>query len=425
MSQRGSDGTWAAPHATTPVSARVVVPGSKSGTARALVLAALASGPGTIRGGLEARDSQLMRGALRTLGVVIDDTDPDVWSVTPPESFVAGGEVDCGLAGTVARFVPPIAALASGTTEFRGDPAASARPVAPLLDGLIQCGATVSGDRLPFAVTGPVRGGAAAIDASASSQFLSGLLLTGARFEEGLRLRHVGLEPVPSLPYVDLTVSNLRDRGVVVDKPGADEWLVQPGQIAPADETVQPDLMNAAAFLAAALVTGGSVTVAGWPAERGLPGTDVPDVFAAFGATATVTSEGLTVTHAGGGWPGVDLDLHSTSEVTPVVAVLAALADSPSRITGVAHIRGHETDRLAALATELTCLGAQVTELPDGLEITPRPLHGGLWHCYADHRLAHAGALIGLAVAEVELDDIGCTSKTMPRFADVWAGMLS
>ncbi len=416
---------WAAPQATSPLSAQVVVPGSKSGTARALVLAALASGAGTIAGGLEARDSVLMRGALRALGVAIDDSDPDRWVVTPPGEFVPGGDVDCGLAGTVARFVPPIASLATGTTHFHGDEAASARPVAPLLDGLTQCGASVSGSSLPFAVSGPVRGGTAAVDASGSSQFLSGLLLAGARFPEGLRLRHVGLEPVPSLPYVALTVANLRSRGVVVDTPDTDEWLVQPGHIDAADEVVQPDLMNAAAFLAAAVVTGGSVTVAGWPQGRDLPGTDIPDILAAFGAQSVLGSQGLTVSHRGGGWGGVELDLRNTSEVTPLVAVLAALAHSPSRITGVAHIRGHETDRLAALATELNRLGGRVTELPDGLEVVPAPLTGGVWHCYDDHRLAHAGALLGLAIPGVELDDVGCTSKTMPRFAEVWVGMLS
>lgn len=417
--------TWAAPHTTGPVSADVVVPGSKSGTARALVLAALASGPGTILGGLEARDSRLMRDALRTFGVQIEDDDPDRWVVTPPAGLRPGGDVDCGLAGTVARFVPPIAALADGTTGFHGDAAASARPVAPLLDGLVQCGALVSGTALPFAVTGPVRGGAATIDASGSSQFVSGLLLAAARFPEGLRLRHAGPEPVPSRPYLNLTVANLRERGVVVDEPTADDWIVRPGPIAGADETVQPDLMNAAAFLAAALVSGGSVTVAGWPLVAGLPGTDLPRLLTRFGATTCIDHNGLTVTHPGGGWDGVELDLRSTSEVTPVMAVLAALAHSPSRITGVAHIRGHETDRLAALAAELTGLGCQVGELPDGLEITPRPLHAATWHCYADHRLAHAGALIGLAVPGVELDDIGSTSKTMPRFAEVWTGMLA
>lgn len=389
------------------------------------MLAALADGPGTISGGLEARDSQLMRGALRTLGVGIDDTDQDRWLITPPAQFRARGEVDCGLAGTVARFVPPMAALAHGTTSFHGDAAASARPVAPLLDGLVQCGARVTGSRLPFMVTGPASGGSAAIDASGSSQFLSGLLLAGARFADGLQLRHVGAEPVPSLPYVALTVANLRERGVVVHEPSDDTWRVDPGPIAPADEVVPPDLMNAAAFLAAAIVTGGSVTVAGWPSGADLPGTDVPDVLAAFGAHAILAADGLTISHPGGGWSGVDLDLHRTSELTPVVAALAALADSPSRITGVAHIRGHETDRLAALATELSRLGAAVTELPDGLEIVPRPLRAATWHCYADHRLAHAGALVGLGVPGVVLDDIDCTSKTMPRFAEVWAGMMS
>jgi len=365
-----------------------------------------------------------MRDALRTLGVLIDDGDPDLWRVTPPVEFSSGGIVDCGLAGTVARFVPPLAALAQGTTTFEGDPAASARPVFPLLDGLAQCGAAVHGTHLPFSVTGTVRGGDAAIDASGSSQFVSGLLLAAPRFENGLRLRHIGSAPVPSLPYVDLTVANLRDRGVSIET-APDAWHVAPGPVQASAEIIQPDLMNAAPFLAAALVTGGTVTVAGWPSGTGLPGTDVPEVLALFGAVAALDADGLTVSHPGGGWNGVEIDLRDASELTPVVSVLAALAHSPSRITGVAHIRGHETDRIAALAAELGSMGCGVRELPDGLEIVARKLRGGLWHCYADHRLAHAGALLGLAVAGIVLDDVASTSKTMPRFPEVWKGMLA
>ncbi|HSN12029.1 MAG TPA: 3-phosphoshikimate 1-carboxyvinyltransferase [Propionibacteriaceae bacterium] len=415
--------SWAAPVAAGPLRARVVVPGSKSATARALLLAAIADGPGTITGPLEARDSQLMRDALRALGATIDDTDPLTWTVLPASPVTAAQEIDCGLAGTVMRFVPPVAALAPGTTRFTGDEQATARPVHPVLDGLRQLGAVVEGDELPFSVTGPVRGGTAVVDATGSSQFVSGLLLTGARFPEGLTLRHDGDGPVPSMRHIEMTVDWLRARGVRVDRPDEETWVVWPGPIRAISETVEPDFMTAAPFLAAALVTGGTVTVAGWPMSSTQPGADLGDVLSEFGASATLDADGLTVSGAGR-IHGVDLDLHDASELVPVAAALAALAVTPSTIRGVAHIRGHETDRLAALAAEITGLGGSCVETADGLDITPAPLHGGTFHCYADHRLAHAGAVLGLVQPGVVLDDIACTSKTMPRFPETWQGML-
>lgn len=414
---------WAAPVAAGPLRARVVVPGSKSATARALLLAALANGPGTITGPLEARDSQLMRDALRALGTVIDDTDHLIWRVRPAKPVRAGAEIDCGLAGTVMRFVPSVAALASGTTRFTGDEQATARPLQPLLDGLRQLGATVEGDELPFSVTGPAVGGTAIVDATGSSQFISGLLLAGARFPQGLTLRHDGDGEVPSQRHIEMTVEWLRDRGVQVTHPDKDTWVVAPGPIKAVAATVEPDFMTAAPFLAAAVVTGGTVTVVGWPATSTQPGLDLGDVFAEFGASATLGSDGLTVSGAGR-IHGVDLDLHDASELVPVAAALAALAVSPSTIRGVAHIRGHETDRLAALAAEITGLGGSCVETADGLDIAPAPLHAGTFHCYDDHRLAHAGAVLGLVQPGIVLDDIGCTSKTMPAFPETWQAML-
>ena len=414
---------WAAPVAAGPLRARVVVPGSKSATARALLLAAIADGPGTITGPLEARDSQLMRDALRALGASIDDTDPLTWNVRPASPVRAASEIDCGLAGTVMRFVPPVAALASGTTLFTGDEQATARPVHPVLDGLRQLGAVVEGDELPFSVTGPLRGGTAVVDATGSSQFVSGLLLAGARFPEGLTLRHDGDGPVPSMRHIEMTVNWLLARGVRVDHPDENTWVVSTGPIRAVAETVEPDFMTAAPFLAAALVTGGTVTVAGWPAASTQPGADLGDVLAEFGASATLDAAGLTVSGAGR-IHGVDLALHDASELVPVAAALAALAVTPSTIRGVAHIRGHETDRLAALAAEITGLGGSCVETADGLDIQPATLHSGTFHCYADHRLAHAGAVLGLVQPGVVLDDIACTSKTMPSFPETWQGML-
>lgn len=417
---------WPAPSAPAPIRATVVVPGSKSETNRALVLAALADGPSVITGGLEARDTLLMRGALRQLGVEITD-DAGRWAVVPPQTLRGGGTVYCGLAGTVMRFVPPVAALADGPVGFDGDEQAYARPMDVLLDALTVLGATVEGGGrtgLPFVLRGgpALRGGVVTVDASASSQFVSGLLLAGARFPLGLDLRHDGL-PLPSLPHVEMTVAMLRDRGVTVDDTEPNRWVVPPGPIAARDVTIEPDLSNASPFLAAAAITGGTVRVPRWPSVTNQPGDHIQEIMERFGAEVVRADDGLVV-RGTDHLHGVDLDLHDASELTPVVAAVAALADHTTHLRGVAHIRGHETDRLAALETELGRLGAHVDQTDDGLVIHPRLLGGAVWHTYADHRMAHAGALLGLVVPGVELDDIGCTAKTMPEFADLWAGMI-
>jgi len=417
---------WPAPSADEPIRAVVTVPGSKSETNRALVLAALATGPSTITGGLEARDTQIMRAALRALGVRIDEAG-DTWRVVPPARLTGGATIDCGLAGTVMRFVPPVAALADGPVSFDGDEQAYARPMGVILESLAALGVRIEGDRraLPFTLTGDPQlpGGTVTLDASASSQFVSALLLTGARYARGVDVRHDG-KPIPSQPHIDMTVKMLRDRGVAVDDGEPNRWVVAPGPIAPADVTIEPDLSNAAPFLAAAAITGGEVTVRNWPRLTHQPGNQLRGIFELFGAEVThtigeLTVRGLNRLH------GVDLDLHEASELTPVVAAVAALADSTSHLRGVAHIRGHETDRLAALETELDALGVHVSQTEDGLAIHPRLLHGGVWSTYADHRMAQAGALLGLVVPDIEIDDISVTSKTMPEFPELWTKMIA
>jgi 3-phosphoshikimate 1-carboxyvinyltransferase len=417
---------WAAPEAPAPITATVVLPASKSETNRALILAALATGPSVITGGLEARDTQLMRDALRTLGVRIEESG-DQWQVIPPTSFRAGGTIDCGLAGTVMRFVPPVAALADGTVRFDGDQQAYARPMAPMLGALKLLGARVDGNgySLPFDLTGNPRlvGGDITVDASGSSQFLSGLLLAGARYAAGIDIQHVGGE-IPSRPHVQMTLAMLRARGVDIDDTAPDRWIVTPGTIRPLDVTIEPDLSNAAPFLAAAALTGGTVTIPNWPAATLQPGDAIRNILEDFGARVDLEGSSLRVEgtdriHA------VDLDLSASAELTPVVAAVAALADDTSHLRGIAHIRGHETDRLAALETELDRLGSHVRQTHDGLTIHPRILGGDLWHTYADHRMAQAGALLGLLVPQVVLDDIGCTSKTMPEFEQLWTKMIN
>lgn len=413
------------PRADGPVRAEVALPGSKSLTNRLLVLAAAAGSPSRLRRPLRARDTLLMADALRGLGTGIADDDDD-WLVTPAP--LHAGSVDTGLAGTVMRFVPPLAGLASGDVAFDGDEYARERPMATLLDGVRQAGIEVDDGgrgRLPFTVrgTGAVPGGSVRIDASASSQFVSGLLLAAARYDKGLEVVHAGDGPVPSQPHLDMTVHVLREAGVTVDVPVAGTWVVSPGPIAGGERPVEPDLSNAAPFLAAALLTGGSVTVPGWPATTTQAGDALRELLTRMGGSVERDDAGLTL-RGTGSVDGIDVDLGDVGELTPTIAAVAALASGPSTLRGIAHLRGHETDRLRALHDELTALGGDVTEHDDGLTIRPRPLHGGTWHAYADHRMATAGAVLGLLVDGVEVDDIECTSKTLPDFPGMWSAML-
>ncbi|GAA3396183.1 3-phosphoshikimate 1-carboxyvinyltransferase [Cryptosporangium minutisporangium] len=421
---------WPAPRAAAPVVGTVTMPGSKSVTNRALLLAALASGPSTLRAPLRSRDTLLMADALRALGVGVEDDANGSWRIVPA-TLRGPATVDCGLAGTVMRFLPPAAVLADGPVTLDGDSRARERPMGRLIDALRGLGAEIEDDgraALPFTVAGRggLPGGSVTIDASASSQFVSGLLLSGARYEKGLVVHHSadGGRPVPSLPHIEMTVTMLRDAGVSVDDSEPNTWRVEPGPIAPLDLDVEPDLSNAAPFLAAGLVTGGSVTITGWPTRTTQAGDALRDLLARMGAVVTLDDRGLTVA-AGPRLIGLDADLHDVGELTPVLAALAALAETPSRLRGVAHLRGHETDRLAALVTELNKLGGNVTETDDGLRIEPRPLHGGVFGSYHDHRMAQAGALLGLAVDGIAVENVATTAKTMPTFTAVWTELVS
>ncbi|PKW19936.1 3-phosphoshikimate 1-carboxyvinyltransferase [Saccharopolyspora spinosa] len=414
---------WPAPVARGAVRATVPVPGSKSITNRALVLAALAEGPSSLCAPLRSRDTELMAGALRSLGVEVQDGPDGSWLVTP-STLHGPAEVGCGLAGTVMRFVPPVAALAVGRITFDGDPQARQRPLGTVLDALRELGAEIDGNALPFDVhgTGKLAGGTVTIDASASSQFVSGLLLSAPRFEQGVTVLHQG-KPVPSLPHIEMTVSMLRAAGVDVDDQEPNTWRVAPGKIHALDVDIEPDLSNATPFLAAAAVTGGTVTVPGWPAQTTQAGDAIREILRQMGAHVQRTDAGLTVTGPDELTP-IDIDLHDVGELTPTVAALAALAPGRSQLRGIAHLRGHETDRLAALQNELNKLGGAVEQTADGLLIEPRPLTGGNWHSYADHRMATAGAILGLRVPGVAVEDIATTAKTIPDFPGMWATML-
>ena len=400
-------------------------------TNRYLVLAALASDPSRIRAPLHSRDTALMAAALRSLGAsVVDvpgaDAGCDDWLIGPA-SLIGPGSVDCGLAGTVMRFVPPVAALGNGAIAFDGDPQARRRPMAQVIDSLRVLGATINDDgrgTLPFTVAGSGRmpGGDVTIDASASSQFISALLLAGPRFEQGVTIHHVG-KPIPSQPHIAMTVELLRDCGVTVDDSAANTWRVEPSEIRALDVEVEPDLSNAAAFLAAAVVTGGTLRVPGWPQHTTQAGDAIRDIFDAMGADVLLERSGLTLT-GNQQISGLDVDLHGAGELTPVIVAVAALADSPSRIRGIAHLRGHESDRLTALSTEVNALGGQVEQSDDGLKITPKPLRGGLFHTYGDHRMAMAAAVLGLAVPGVIIENVETTAKTLPQFTALWTRML-
>jgi 3-phosphoshikimate 1-carboxyvinyltransferase len=425
---------WRAPLASSPVDATVRLPGSKSLTNRYLVLAALACGRSRLRAPLRSRDTLLMAEALRRLGVeiddVVDEAEPEGvadWIVTPPDRLRGATTIDCGLAGTVMRFLPAVAVLADGPVLLDGDPEARVRPMGPLIDALRDLGADLDDSgtgHLPLTVrgTGRLAGGTVTLDASTSSQFVSALLLAGARYDNGLTIRHRG-EPVPNEPHIQMTVEALRDAGAVVDDSEPNVWRVEASEINGLEVLVEPDLSNATPFLAAALVTGGTVRVPGWPRHTTQAGDAIRSILERMGADVRLDRDGLTVS-GGGKIHGLDIDLRDAAELTPTVAGLAALASSPSRIRGVAHIRGHETDRLAALSMELSSLGGDVTETEDGLRITPAPLRGGRFRSYHDHRMATTGAILGLRVPGIAVEDVGTTAKTIPDFVGLWTGML-
>lgn len=413
---------WPAPSGRR-FDAMVSLPGSKSLTNRELVLAALATSETTLISPLRSRDSDLMIKALEALGTRFDWQGDDL--IIRPKPLTGGVSIDCGLAGTVMRFVPPIAMLAKGEVLFDGDEGARRRPMHTTIESLRALGAEVSdATALPFTVfgSGSVEGGELEIDASASSQFVSGLLLAAARFSKGLTLTHVGKE-LPSQPHIEMTIKCLQDRGVKATAISDSQWRVEPGEIAGGQIVIEPDLSNAGPFLAAAMVTGSTVRIPNWPTTTTQVGKQYVDLLSTMGAEVNLSDGELRV-KGSGVIIGIDVDLSEAGELTPTIAALATLASSPSRLTGIKHLRGHETDRIAALATEINRVGAKAIELEDGLEITPGDLKPAKWLSYHDHRMATAGAIVGLRVPGLEVENIQTTSKTMPGFEHIWQRML-
>jgi 3-phosphoshikimate 1-carboxyvinyltransferase len=418
---------WPAPfRGKKPVSSRLTIPGSKSVTNRALILAAQATSPSTLKKPLVSRDSELMSEGLRALGISITESN-NAWVLTP-SPLHGPARIDVGNAGTVMRFLPPLAALAHGDIEFDGDPRSYERPLGPVIKALEELGIEIDhGNRysLPMVVKakGEIPGGNLTIDASASSQFLSALLLVAPSMRNGIVATHRG-GALPSMPHIDMTVQMLRDFGadVTVDK-DAHTWSVKPGELHGQEMTIEPDLSNAAPFLSLAMVCGGSITISDWPTSTTQPGDQLREIFTSMGARVELGAEGLTLTGSEN-IHGIDIDLHDVGELTPSIAALAALADSPSHLRGIGHLRLHETDRLAALTKEINALGGNVVEEETALHITPAPLHGGTFHTYEDHRLATAGAVIGLVTPEILIENVATTRKTLPDFPGLWNSLV-
>ncbi|RSX55906.1 3-phosphoshikimate 1-carboxyvinyltransferase [Bifidobacterium dolichotidis] len=450
---------WPAPVAKHALAAEVTIPGSKSLSNRYLILAALSANPVNLVGMLRSRDTRLMLDALRELGVacIEDPFEGTTVQVNPPADgkFRGGVDVNCGLAGTVMRFVPGLALFADGPVHFDGDAQAYARPMGPILDGLTQLGASIQFEgeagRLPFTITPPAQlpGGngerpVITIDASGSSQFVSGLLLIGSHLPAGLELHHSG-ESLPSMPHIRMTMEDINQAGGHVTMPTPGTWIVEPNRLnLPNEVVVEPDLSNAAPFLGAALIAGGSVSVPNWPAHTTQPGGLLPSMLAAMGADVTLDDlpfntiedanalpddySGLLTVIAGPEIHGLgDFDMSAAGEIAPSIAALAVLANSDTALHGIGHLRGHETNRLAALVTEIMRIGGSAEELEDGIAIHAVPadqLHGEVMETYADHRMATFAAMLGLKIPGIQIKDVLTTRKTIPDFVGMWTQML-
>jgi 3-phosphoshikimate 1-carboxyvinyltransferase len=427
---------WSAPYrggltsVGEPVNAKITIPGSKSATNRALILAAIAKTPSRLRKPLSSRDADLMVKGLQSLGCKIDEIKTEQgfdYQITP-HKLSGPTQIDVGNAGTVMRFLPPIASLATGLVHFDGDARSHERPLEPVIKALEQLGASIEHGnkyRLPLTIngSGEIKGGEVEVDASASSQFISALMLLGPATKNGLTIKNIG-KTLPSMPHIEMTIQMLRQFGATVEV-NENSWKVISGDLLGQDLTIEPDLSNAAPFMAAAMICGGSVEILDWPKSTSQPGDQLRDIYAKMGAKIERSHEGLKISGSGT-ISGIDIDLHDVGELTPSIAAVAALASSPSTLRGIAHLRLHETDRLAALASEINNLGGDVTEGPGELLIKPSKLVASqIFKSYEDHRMATAGAIMGLAVKDLIVENIETTKKTLPDFPGMWQEMLN
>ena len=417
---------WRAPYrGNLKVGATLTIPGSKSVTNRALILAALSDSPSVLRRPLHSRDSALMVAGLKALGARITEASNGDLTVDPAPLF-GPASIDVGNAGTVMRFLPPVAAMAKGLIYFDGDARSHERPLGPVIKALESLGVSIEHNSrysLPMTLNanGQLRGGTVEVDATLSSQFVSALLLVAPTTKEGITVKNIGTS-LPSLPHIEMTISMLQEKGVEVIV-GTNEWTVKPAIMHGSDSVIEPDLSNAAPFMGAAMISGGTVVIRDWPRQTTQPGDQLRNILTMMGAQIEFRGSDLAIT--GGHIHGIDIDLHDVGELTPSIAALCLFADSPSYLKGIAHLRTHETDRLTALATEFNSLGSDVSEEPDALRINPKPLHAGIFHTYDDHRLATAGAMIGLRVNGIEVENIETTRKTLPDFSGAWNELLN
>lgn len=440
---------WRCPTPSEPIDATVSLPGSKSLSARALLAAALADAPSQIEGLLESRDTALMRAALETLGarftwhggllqvtpLVADQTPAGL----PPDNSTP--VIDCGMAGTVMRFVPPLALALGVSLTFTGDQAALARPMEPLTDALEALGARFEWHgqrgRLPFTIHGaglnPQEHLQVQVDGSKSSQFVSALLYLGAALQLGRAqsLTVSAKQPLVSVPHLQMSVASLRQCGVQVQAPEdyrAEQlsWCVS-GRPRGGRSVIEPDLSNAGPFIAAPLVSaaGGQVRILHWPTHTTQVGANWVEILKLFGAQVQLDQG--TLLSSSGALRGIERDASAEGELVPTMAALALVAASqgqPSKIWGIGHLRGHETDRLAAIAAQARKLGGNVDEGQDYLVFHPCTLHPAHLEAYADHRMATFAAIMGLNLPGISLDDVDATAKTMPTFTQLWDAML-
>jgi 3-phosphoshikimate 1-carboxyvinyltransferase len=460
---------WSAPFApSVPLNASLSIPGSKSMMARALIRAALSNAPTLIKRPLVSRDSELMRDGLRVLGVGIEESS-ELWRITPAHLMPVGRstersdkegssalegsrskEIDVGNAGTVMRFLPPVAALSHGEFRFDGDARSHERPLAPMIKALESLGVRIDHDgryALPMTVygSGRVQGGEIEIDASLSSQFISSLLLAAPAMIDGLIIKDIG-PTLPSIPHIEMTIAALEQDGVNVEsgvesgverksEGGKRWWKVSPHSAGDEVRTIEiePDLSNAAPFLAAALLVGGRVAIENWPRATRQPGDALREILTAMGGRLTREGADIVIQASGkrSDIKGIDIDLSDEGELAPTIAAIAAFASSPSHLRGIGHLRLHETDRVSALATELRKVGAIVIEGADQLQITPAPAEietppreAVTIASYDDHRIATLGALVGLMLPGTLVENIATTRKTITDFPALWSQLL-
>jgi len=407
-----------------PVVARLAAPASKSVTNRALLCAALADGTSRLTGAAAGDDADAMAAALAELGAGVDRGDPARWRVagTGGRPASPARPLDARLSGTTMRFLAAAATLTPAGAVVTGRPPLLRRPVGPLVAALRALGAAVAdaGGGLPpvTAAGGGLDGGRATVDAGASSQFASAVLLVAPYARHGVVL---AAERLGAAAYVELTAALMRRFGARVEPAGPAAWRVAAGHPYRAAElAIEYDASAAAHLFALAAATGGQVTVTNATPGTLQPDAALPELLAAMGATVTRDGPALTV-RGPERLDAVDADLSAMPDQVTTVAAVAALAGGRSRLRGVGVARGHETDRLAALAAELAKLGVAVTELPDGLVVAgagPDRLRPARLATWGDHRMAMALAAVAARVPGVVIDDPGCVAKTYPGFWD-------